>query len=287
MLGPMQRFDGLRRLYGDGWDRVARAHVLLVGLGGVGSWAAEALARSGVGALTLVDGDDVCVSNVNRQLHAVEGSIGKSKAEVMAERMRSIHPACRVTAIQSFFVRTEADQFFGEPYDYVVDAVDGVTAKAALIGNCHHRGIPVITCGAAAGKVQPGQVQVADLMEAHHDRLLMFVRKLLRKHHGFPKRGQKKFGVPCVFSPEAIRMPEGCAPDAPPAGDEAPFPDADARLNCEGRLGSAVFVTGAFGFHAAAHVVNALAGGHAAPGSRTPAPRISPERLRRNPSTSQ
>lgn len=258
MLRAMQRFDGNRRLYGAAYDRVLRAHVLVVGLGGVGSWVAEALARAGVGALTLVDGDDVCVSNVNRQLHATESSIGQAKAEVMAERMRAIHPACRVIAVRSFYVRTDADRFFGEPYDFVVDCVDGVTAKASLIGNCHARGIPVITCGGAAGKVEPGLVQVADLMEAHHDRLLMFVRKLLRKHHGFPKRGGKRFGVPCVFSPEPIVLPEGCATAAEGAADSGPFGDEAGRLNCEGRLGSAVFVTAVFGFHAAAHVVKTL-----------------------------
>lgn len=256
----MDRFDGNRRLYGEAYERVRGAHVMVVGLGGVGSWTAEALARSGVGALTLVDGDDVCVSNVNRQLHAADGSIGQPKADVMAARMRAIHPDCRIAAVRSFFVRTDADRFFAEHYDFVVDCVDGVTAKASLIGNCHARGIPVITCGGAAGKIEPGQVQVADLVDAHHDRLLMFVRKLLRKHHGFPKRGGKRFGVPCVFSPEPIRMPEGCDASSAAADDGGgPFPEADGRLNCEGRLGSAVFVTAVFGFHAAAYVVNALA----------------------------
>lgn len=249
----MNRFEGIANLYGEsGLTRLARAHVLVVGLGGVGSWVVEALARSGVGALTLVDGDDVCVSNVNRQLHAVEGAVGRPKAEVMAERVRSIHPDCRVTARALFFVRQRADDFFPEPYDYVVDAVDGVTAKATLIGHARQRGVPVITCGAAGGKVDPAQVQVADLTEVHHDRLLMFTRKLLRKHHGFTPRGRKPFGVPAVFSPEPVRGGAACA--------EVPEPEeAEGRLACDGRLGSAAFVTGAFGFFAAARVINDLA----------------------------
>lgn len=248
----MNRFDGIQRLYGaDGLTRLRRAHVLVVGLGGVGSWVVEALARSGIGALTLVDGDDVCVTNMNRQLHAVETSVGRPKAEVMAERVRAIQPGARVAVRTEFFLRQKADDFFPEPYDFVVDAVDGVTAKATLIGHAHQRGLPVITCGAAGGKVDPAQVQVADLTEVHHDRLLMFTRKLLRKHHGFAPHGRKRSGVAAVFSPEAVRVGDAC--EAPEEGR------GEGRLACDGRLGSATFVTGVFGFLAAAHVVNTLA----------------------------
>ena len=255
------RFGGIAKLYGaEALARLGRAHVLVVGLGGVGSWAVEALARSGVGALTLVDGDDVCVSNINRQLHAVEGAIGRPKAEVMAERVRAIQPACRVTVRTEFFVRQQADDFFPEAYDFVVDAVDGVTAKATLIGHAHQRGIPVVTCGAAGGKVDQAQVQVLDLTEVHHDRLLMFTRKLLRKHHGFAPHGRKKSGVAAVFSPEPVRLVEGGAEPEGEAVDE-PFGEAGTRLACDGRLGAATFVTGVFGFLAAARVVNLLAAG--------------------------
>lgn len=257
----MKRFEGIQKLYGaEALTRLARAHVLVVGLGGVGSWVVEALARSGVGALTLVDGDDVCVSNVNRQLHAVEGAIGRPKAEVMAERVRTISPACRVVVRTEFFIRQQADDFFPEPYDYVVDAADGVTSKATLIGHARRRGIPVITCGAAGGKVDPAQVRVADLTEVHHDRLLMFTRKLLRKYHGFAPLGRKKFKVPAVYSPEPVRVGEACA--GPEGGGDADlFGEAGARLACDGRLGAATFVTGVFGFLAAARVVNDLVNG--------------------------
>jgi tRNA A37 threonylcarbamoyladenosine dehydratase len=262
MLRAMQRFDGIRRLYGDGVDRLARAHVLVVGLGGVGSWTVEALARSGIGALTLMDGDDVCVSNTNRQLHAVAEAVGQPKAQVMADRVRAINPACRVTARPEFFHTRRPEVPFSEAFDYVVDCVDGVMAKATLIAQARARGIAVITCGAAGGKLDPGRVQVADLARAHHDRLLMFVRKKLRRHFQFPGRSNKAMGVPCVFSPEPVIAPAPCAPS--PDADalaEAAFPDGDARLTCEGRLGSAVFVTGTFGFHAAARVVSDLVNG--------------------------
>jgi len=253
----MKAFEGIERLYGAGAESLAAAHVMVIGLGGVGSWTVEALARSGVGALTLVDGDDVCVTNINRQILAAVTTIGRPKAEAMAERVRAINPACRVTLERRFYVRTDAESFFPVPYTMVVDCVDGVTAKASIIGECRRRDIPVVTCGGAGGKVDPSKVQVSDLAEVHHDRLMMFVRKLLRKHHGFPALGRKKFGVPCVFSPEPIRMSGNCAVPAA----EGDVPDlGDAALNCEGRLGSAAFVTGAFGFHAAAIVVNTITG---------------------------
>ncbi len=239
-----QRFGGLRRLYGAEADRLAAAHVRVVGLGGVGSWAVEALARSGVGALTLVDGDEVCVTNVNRQLHALDGAVGRAKVELLAERVRAIHPGCAVRAEQSFFSIRNAEQLLAEPCDVVIDAIDGPSAKATLIGLSHARGAAVVTCGAAAGKVDPAQVQSADLALVHHDRLLMFTRKLLRKHHGYPKRSNKPFGIEAVFSPEPVRACEGAADTEGPA--------------CEGRLGSAVFVTAVFGFHAAARTVALL-----------------------------
>lgn len=251
------RFSGFERLAGpDAMRRLARAHVLVVGLGGVGSWVVEALARSGVGALTLMDGDDVCVSNTNRQLHAVLDAVGKPKAEVLADRVRAINPDCRVTVRAEFFHRTAEDRPFEAPFDGVVDCIDGVMAKATLIGNCLRRDIPVVSCGAAAGKLDPGQVQTADLARVHHDRLLMFVRKKLRKHYGLPGRGNKLMGIPCVFSPEPVRAPAGCEPIAEASAD--PLGDAASGPACEGRLGSAVFVTATFGFHAAAALIRRL-----------------------------
>lgn len=256
--GTTERFSGFERLIGSpGLARLARARVLIVGLGGVGSWVVEALARSGVGSLTLMDGDDVCVTNTNRQLHAVLEAVGKPKAEVMAARVRAINPDCDVRARAEFFRRDAEARPFEEPFDFVVDCVDGVMAKTTLIGNCRARNIPVVSCGGAAGKLDPAQVHVADLARVHHDRLLMFVRKKVRKHYGFPARGNKLMGVPCVFSPEPVIAPAVCA--AGEEGEGALFGDARIGPACEGRLGSSVAVTAVFGFHAAAVVLRTLA----------------------------
>jgi tRNA A37 threonylcarbamoyladenosine dehydratase len=239
---------------GGGLARLRAAHVLVVGLGGVGSWTAEALARSGIGGVTLLDPDELCVTNVNRQVHALDGTIGRPKVEVLAERLRAIHPGCRVTPVAELFRIASAEKHLAGGFDFVVDAIDGVTPKAALIAGCRERGLRVVCCGGAGGKIDPARVQVCDLSKTSYDRLLFFVRKKLRSRFGFPSRGT--FGVPCVYSPEPVRLPEGCT--APEPGGELL---GDGRLNCDGRLGSATFVTGTIGFHAAALVCNALAQG--------------------------
>lgn len=254
------RFGGIQRLYGEeGQARLARARVLVVGLGGVGSWTAEALARSGIGALTLLDGDEVCVTNVNRQLHALDGTVGQPKVEIMAERLRAVHPGCRVDAVREFFHRTTVDRHFEPEYDYVVDAIDGVLGKAWLLATCRDRGVPVVTCGGAGGRVDPTRVEVADLARTYDDPLLSHVRKKLRVRFGFP-RGKKKFGIPCVFSTEPVILPSTCSEEPDPALDPDDVLDGEPlRLNCEGGLGAVSFVTGTFGFLAAARVVNDLA----------------------------
>jgi tRNA A37 threonylcarbamoyladenosine dehydratase len=253
--GPMRRFDGIGRLYGaEALGRLQRAHVCVVGLGGVGAWAAEALARSGIGAMTLVDGDDVCVSNVNRQLHALDGAIGRPKAEVMAERIRAIHPGCRVRPVCEFFRRSMAESLFSGSFDAVVDAIDALTPKAELIVACRRRSVPVVCCGGSGGKKDPGLIRVADLSATAGDRLLFAVRKKLRSRHGFPPRG-KPFGIPCVYSEEPPAAPAGGADPG-----EAFVLDGPRRINCEHGLGSAAFVTGSFGFRAAAVVVAMFAG---------------------------
>lgn len=243
-------FAGVARLYGAaGLDRLTRAHVCVVGLGGVGSWVVEALARSGLGALTLVDMDEVCVSNINRQLHALTTTVGHVKAEALAARVRLINPACRVTVIPQFFKKTTAEEILGPGYDYVVDAIDGVAHKARLIGMCKQRGIPVIASGAAGGKTDATQIRVADLSQTIYDPLLAFIRKRLRKWFHFP-RGDKKFGIPCVFSPEPVQGSAGdaCDPKAP-----------GVRANCDTGLGAAAHVTGTFGLMMAGYVVNEVA----------------------------
>jgi len=249
------RFAGVARLIGrDGLDRLSRAHVCVVGLGGVGSWTVEALARSGIGALTLVDMDDVCVSNINRQLHALSETVGQLKAQALADRIRQINPDCTVTIYPVFFKKSTADEILSIPYDFVVDAIDGVAHKARLIGMSHLRGIPVIASGGAGGKRDAGHVGIADLSETIYDPLLAFIRKRLRKWFDFP-RGDKRFGIPCVFSSEQVLGSAGDSCDSKAPG---------VRANCDTGLGAMAHVTGTFGLMAAGYVVNQIAAGQPA-----------------------
>ncbi|HMP96791.1 MAG TPA: tRNA threonylcarbamoyladenosine dehydratase, partial [Kiritimatiellia bacterium] len=245
------RFAGTARLLGaEGFARVAASHVCVIGLGGVGSWVVEALARSGVGALTLVDQDEVCISNVNRQLHALTTTVGQSKAEALAQRVALIHPDCRVQIIPRFFKKTTAEEILAPGYDVVVDAIDGVAHKARLIGMCWQRGLPVIASGGAGGKCDAARVCVADLADTVYDPLLAFIRKRLRKWFDFP-RGDRKFGIPCVYSPEPpAENPESCRPAKTPG----------VRANCDTGLGALAPVTGTFGLLMAGYVINRIAG---------------------------
>ena len=250
------RFGGIGRLYGAaGLEKLRAARVCVVGIGGVGSWAVEALARSGVGGLTLVDLDEVCVSNVTRQLHALDGAVGQSKAGVMAGRVRAIGPECAVNAIQEFFTPETAEGILREKFDCVLDAIDNIPNKCLLIARCRERGIPVVTAGGAGGRRDPCQVRVADLALTSHDGLLAQVRKRLRDEFQFSREPKKPFGVPCVFSAEPQVFPQNdgtvCA---------RPEPGSDLRLNCDNGYGTASFVTGTFGFAAAAQVVSMLVG---------------------------
>ncbi|PTX97910.1 tRNA threonylcarbamoyladenosine dehydratase [Opitutus sp. ER46] len=253
----LDRFGGVGRLLGwAGLERLAAAHVCVVGLGGVGSWVVEGLARSGVGALTLIDMDDVCVTNVNRQLPALDGQIGRPKPMVLADRVRLINPACRVTALPEFFTSSTAERLLAGPFDYVVDAIDKVPAKALLIASAKQRGWPVLTSGGAGGRMDPTQIRTGDLGQASVDSLLRLVRKTLRREHGFApgaQRGRMHFGVRCVWSeePQVFPWADGtCAAE--------PEPGSNLRLDCASGFGTGVFVTGAFGLAAAGEVVREL-----------------------------
>jgi tRNA A37 threonylcarbamoyladenosine dehydratase len=249
------RFGGIARLYGQsGLQKLRAAHVGVVGLGGVGTWAAEALARSGVGALTLVDLDEVCVTNINRQLHALTETVGRAKVEVMAARIRAINPDCRVTAAQKFFNAQTAAELLAPKLDFVLDAIDDVTNKVLLLVRCHENRIPVVACGGAGGRRELTSVRVGDLSQASHDKLLSEVRRRLRQEHGFPT-GHMTMGVSCVYSVERTIYPQ---PDGTVCEMRSTAEDG-TRLNCNGGLGSAAFVTGAFGFAAAGLVVRRIA----------------------------
>jgi tRNA A37 threonylcarbamoyladenosine dehydratase len=245
-----RRFGGIARLYGEGaLARLAKAHICIVGIGGVGSWAVEALARSGVRRLTLIDLDHVAESNLNRQIHALDSTLGQAKVLAMKERVALINPACEVVTIEEF-VTTENAATLLPCCDFLVDAIDQVRPKAALVAHCHEINVPVITTGAAGGKTDPAQIRVDDLARTTQDPLASKLRSTLRRDYGFPRDPKKKFDVDCVYSLEPVsRTTTADFCEAAPVG-----------LSCAG-YGSSVCVTAAFGFAAAARVLNRLAAG--------------------------
>ncbi len=249
-----KRFQAIDRLYGQGAvSLLAKAHVGVVGVGGVGSWAVEALARSGVGELSLFDLDEVCLSNVNRQIHATDTNVGRAKVQVLAERIQTFAPDCRVHAEEIFFTESTVDLVLGRKLDFVIDAIDGAKQKARLIAECVRRKIPVITTGGAGGRTDPTQVYVGDLGRTRDDPLLLQLRKQLRREYGFPNGSKRKFHVPCVTSTELPRFPQGDGSVALTRES-----GADYRLNCDAGFGSITHLTGTYGFVMAAHVIGAL-----------------------------
>jgi tRNA A37 threonylcarbamoyladenosine dehydratase len=256
----LSRFGALGRLYGAAaLPRLHAAHVAVVGVGGVGSWIVEALARSGIGALTLVDLDDVCVTNTNRQSHALVDTVGRPKVAVLAERVRAINPDCRVGTHTEFFTAQSAERLLAPRFDWLVDAIDGMSNKALLIAACVERGQPVLTVGGAGGKRDATRIRVGDLGESQGDDLLRLVRKKLRRDHGFARGEGNSYGVPCVFSNEKPVFPwaDGtCATE--------PEPGTSLKLDCASGFGTGVFVTGAFGLVAAGEVVRRIATGEPA-----------------------
>ncbi len=244
-----RRFSGIDRLYGLGsLLRLAAGHACVIGIGGVGSWAAEALARSGVGRLTLIDLDHVAESNVNRQVHALEATLGQAKVLAMGERIATINPACTVVCVEEFITPENVVTLLPS-CDVVLDCIDDVKAKAALIAHCRRAKRAVITTGGAGGRTDPTRVRIDDLSRTTQDALASKLRAKLRKDYGFTRDAKKKFGVPCVFSDEQIQRPQTAACDLDEAGLHG--------LNCAG-YGSSVAVTAGFGFAAAAHGLGIL-----------------------------
>jgi len=235
-----RRFGGLRRLYGDAhYRRLRGARFAVVGLGGVGSWAVEALARSGVGGLVLIDLDHVAESNINRQIQALGSTLGQAKAQALRDRVLDIHPGCEVQMIEEFVDAENWPALLSTPVDGLIDACDQVRAKAALAAWALTERKPFVTVGAAGGKREPQAVAVEDLALTTHDPLLASLRQRLRQHHGAARTG--KIGVGCVFSRESVHRPEGEC-------------DVDGSLNCHG-YGSSVTVTSTFGMVAAGELI--------------------------------
>lgn len=259
-----RRFDRMGRLVGDSaMEKLFNTHVMVIGVGGVGSFAAESLARSGVGKITLVDFDEICVTNFNRQIHTLQGLVGEKKVEVMAERLKKINPQANIHAIPKFYNARLGEEIFAEALtvhgvkpDFVIDAIDSITPKCHLLAKCRDEGIRVITSTGSGGKMDPTRIQIADLGQTQKDPLAKAVRRILRDQHGFPQTGE--FNIPAVFSDEPTTAPMELNYDGG-KGFRCVCPQGKNEFfNCDNRnviLGNASFVTGAFGLALASIVV--------------------------------
>ncbi|MFA7293168.1 MAG: tRNA cyclic N6-threonylcarbamoyladenosine(37) synthase TcdA [Rhodocyclaceae bacterium] len=253
-----RRFGGIGRLYGTAaLAAFQQARVCVVGIGGVGSWVAEALARSGIGALTLIDLDNIAESNTNRQIHALETNFGQAKVTAMAERIRGINPGCDLAEIEDFVTPENVASMLGGDFDLVVDAIDQVKAKVAMIAWCRDNNLPIVVAGGAGGKTDPTKIEVGDLARTVQDPLLARVRSQLRKTHAFPRDPKKKFGVTAVFSTEPLRTPQNESTCGLPSGSQVYSPPASGGLNCAG-FGSSVCITASFGLFAASAALRHL-----------------------------
>ena len=260
VMSYSSRFGGTRRLYGQQVsDALLNAHICVIGIGGVGSWAAEALARSGVGAVTLIDLDDICVTNTNRQIHALSDTVGQSKVAVMAERMRAINPDMTVHEVEDFVTDDNVGEYLsqrpGQRFDYVLDAIDSFRVKAAIIAHCKRNKIPVLTVGGAGGLVDPLKIRVTDLTRTFQDPLAKKVKDFLRYRYNFSKNTKRRFAVECVFSEEAARYPQ---PDGSVCEKKPEAGSGSMKMDCASGFGAATMVTATFGFVAVSRMIEKL-----------------------------
>jgi len=249
------RFGGIERLYGrSGAKIIKNAHFCVIGIGGVGSWVAEALARTGIGQITLIDLDDICTTNINRQIHALTTTIGESKVDVMCNRIHQINPECHVNCIEDFVTEENLFTLISSDYDYVIDAIDSVKIKSAVIAHCKRNKIPLLTIGGAGGQTDPSQIQITDLSQTYQDPLLSKVRNQLRREYNFSRNTKRKFGIDAVFSTEQLMYPdkdgEVCHAKQTTEGT--------MRLDCSGGFGAVTHVTASFGFFAVGKAINKL-----------------------------
>lgn len=251
------RFGGIGRLYGmSALDKLASAHFVVVGLGGVGTWAAEALARSGIGELTLIELDGVCMTNTNRQSHALTSKIGQSKNAVISERLLDINPELKVHSVEDFLNRKNMSDLINDDHDVVIDAMDAAHIKAALVAYCSARKIRLIVSGSSGGKLDPKKIKVADLGHTESDPMLAKIRTQLYRHHKFSRNEKRKFRIDAVYSSEQMIYPK---PDGSVCMDKQAMQDG-VRLDCAGGFGSSVMVTGTFGFVAANRAIERFLG---------------------------
>jgi len=248
------RFSGIQRLYGNqAFDWIKNSHFCVVGIGGVGSWSVEALARTGVGEITLIDHDDISISNSNRQIHTTVDSYGQSKVEVMAARVISINPDAKVNIIDDFLTTNNIANFIRPDFDYVIDAIDSIKFKCELVNYCRRNKIPVVMTGGAGGLTDPGQIQIADLTKTYNDPLAAKVRSRLRHDYGYSRNCKRKFSIDCVFSSQQqlYPRPDGSVSTQKPGVH-------GVTLDCESGYGSVTHVTATFGFMAASHAIQKM-----------------------------
>lgn len=246
-----RRFSGIERLYGATQAaQIAKLHIAVIGLGGVGSWAAEALARTGVGSITLIDLDEVCLSNINRQSHALTHTVGQLKTDVLAERIRAINPDINLHIVDDFITKDNIAECLTPTPDGVLDAIDSLQAKVALLAWCKRQKLPVITTGGAGGQIDPTKIAIADIAKVTQDPLMAKVRNQLRRDYGFSRNPKRKFAIDCVYSSEQLRYPdaEGCVSYAKPG-------ENNVRIDCSTGFGASMMVTASFGLFAAARLL--------------------------------
>lgn len=250
-----QRFGGIARLYGEAaLLRFARAHVVVVGIGGVGTWVAEALARSGVGEISLIDMDDICITNTNRQLHALQSTIGQQKIEVMAARLLDINPELKVNAVDEFLETDNLSQLIPPTADAVIDAIDAAHVKAALISHCKRHKQIILTVGSAGGKLDPRLITSGDLSRTTNDPLLAKTRNTLRRQYNFSRNTKRVFSVEAVYSSEQMTYPSA---DGSTCQSKSGL-EAGTRLDCSGGFGAVTMVTASFGFVAVSRTLERI-----------------------------
>tara|TARA_B110000977_G_scaffold78491_1_gene105634 strand:+ start:33076 stop:33852 length:777 start_codon:yes stop_codon:yes gene_type:complete len=255
-MSTSKRFTGIEKLYGAAaTEGIFSSHICVIGIGGVGSWVAESLARSGVGALTLIDLDHISESNINRQIQAMSSTLGQSKIEAMAERIAEINPDCELHLVDEHISSDNIETLIERKFSYIVDCIDDFRTKAALINYCYSKKQKILTVGGAGGRIDPSRIQLADLTRSEGDALLSRTRKLLRTDFNFSRNIKKRFDIPCVFSAEALRYPTSDAGIT----YKKEKSETTGGLNCAAGFGSLMAVTASFGMQASAYVLTKLA----------------------------
>lgn len=249
------RFGGITRLYGvKGANIIAQSHVCIIGIGGVGSWVAEAFARNGIGKITLIDLDDICTTNINRQIHALSDTVGESKVDVMADRILQINPECQINRIEDFVTADNLTSLITSEFDYVVDAIDSVNVKTAIIAHCKRNKLPIITIGGAGGQTDPSKISICDLSQTFQDPLLAKVRNLLRRDYNFSRNTKRKFSIDAVFSSEQLVYPSNDGEVCHSKQGQ----EGATRLDCSSGFGATTHVTACFGFFAVGKAIEKM-----------------------------